>query len=147
MIHSVLLGMLGLGGIEIIIVFFVLIAFIVPFVFYLITLQNTFKLISTHNRKMEPGNVWLMFIPLFNLGWRFVIVLKMAESLKAEFAERNISVAEQYPGKGIGIAYCVCLCCSIVPFLGILASVGGLVCWIIYWVKISEYKALLENSK
>ena len=31
----------------------------------------------------EPGMVWLMFIPLFNVVWHFIIVLNMAKSLGA----------------------------------------------------------------
>jgi len=110
-------------------------------------MQKTFALISQQNRKMEPSHVWLMFIPIFNIGWRFVIVNRMADSLKAELASRNIVVSEENPGKSIGIAYCILMCCGIIPFIGPLASLVGLALWIAYWVKISQYKAMLVNLK
>jgi hypothetical protein len=112
----------------------------IPVIFYLLTLQNALKAVSPANQKMPPGQVWLILIPLFGLVWSFIVVNRIADSLKAEFAARNIQVAEDRPGYSIGLTYCILFCCGIVPLLGILASIGGFVCWIIYWVKISEYK-------
>lgn len=132
-----------LGGSEILILFlFPLI--IIPFVFYLITLQNVLKKVSPENRKMPPANVWLLFIPLFNLGWHFVVVARVSDSLKAEFAKRGISVGVERPAYGVGLAYCILKCCSYIPFLGIAAALAWLVCWIIFWVKVSGYSARLN---
>ena len=132
------------------VIFFVVILAIaiglIPIIFYLLTLQNTLKEVSPENQKMPPGQVWLILIPLFGLGWQFVVVNRIADSLKAEFAKRNISVDEDRPGYSIGLTYCILYCCGIIPFLGILASIGGLVCWIIYWVKIAGYKTKLQQS-
>ena len=36
-------------------------------VFYLKNLSDLLKQISPANRQVEPNNVWLMFIPLFNI--------------------------------------------------------------------------------
>lgn len=119
---------------------------IVPVIFYILSLQNTFKEISISNRKMEPGNVWLMLIPLFGLVWQFFIVDRLADSLKAEFATRNIVVDEDRPGYSIGLTYCILFCCGIIPVLGALASLGGIVCWIIYWVKINDYRTKLQEN-
>lgn len=135
-----------LGGTEIFLLAFVVIGvFLLPLIFYLVMLNKTFNLISPQNRTMEGSQVWLMFVPFFNLGWQFVIVNRLSDSLKKEFGSRNLPINEAEPGKTIGITYCILRCCSIVPFLGILASIGGLVCWIIHWAKIAEYKRLLET--
>ena len=116
-------------------------------VLYLLTLQNTLKQVSPENRKMPPANVWLNLIPLFNFGWQFVIVNRVADSLKAEFDKRGIVSEEPRPGYGVGLAYCICSCCGIIPVLGVFASIGGMVCWIIYWVKISGFKTKLQQTK
>jgi hypothetical protein len=116
-------------------------------ILYLLTLQNTLKEVSIENQKMPPGQVWLMLIPLFGIVWHFIVVNRIADSLKAEFAKRGITGEEDRPGFGIGITHCILNCCSIIPFLGVLAGLGHLVCWIIYWVKIHGYKTKLQQIR
>jgi len=120
---------------------------ILPVIFYLLTLQNTLHEVQHENRKMQPGQVWLTLIPLFGIVWQFIVVNSIADSLKKEFQLRNINVEEERPGIGVGLAFCILACCSIIPVLGVLTSVAAFICWIIYWVKISNYKAELQHSK
>lgn len=138
---------MNIGAAELLIILIILILSIIPLIFYLLTLQNTFNEISNENRKMSAGQVWLTLIPLFGLVWQFIIVNRMADSLKAEFVKRNIKVEEDRPGIGIGLAYCILYCCSIIPFLGILSGIAGLICWIIYWTKINGYKIKLQENR
>lgn len=120
---------------------------LIPIIFYLLTLQKTLKEVSPQNQKLPPGQVWLILIPLFGLVWSFIVVNRIADSLKAEFAEKGLETAEDRPGFNIGLAYCILYCCSIVPVLGVFAGLGGLICWIIYWVKIAGYKTQLQQVK
>ncbi len=119
---------------------------IIPFIFFIITLSNTMKRISIENQKMPPGNMWLLLIPFFSLIWNFIVVNKMADSLQAEFAKRNITVSEERPGYNIGLTMAICFCASIIPAVGILARLEGLITWIMYWVKIAQYKSMLANE-
>jgi hypothetical protein len=140
------MGSFGPG--EIIILFIMLFGILLlPLILYLLTLQKTLNLVRPENRHMEPGLVWLALIPIFSIIWNFFIVSKVAESLRLEFKQRNIQTQEEKPGYTIGLAYCILVCCSIIPMLGILAILAGFVCWIIHWVKISGYKAELEASR
>lgn len=143
MLTSVLIRLLGLGMGEIIIILFIFLLLLIPFVLFLLTLQKTLEKISPENRKIEPSQVWLLFIPLFNFGWQFVIVNKVAESLRNELLQKNISLSEENPAQAIGIAMCICNCCTVIPVLNFISSIGGMVCWIIYWVNISKYKSSL----
>jgi len=59
--------MVSTDGISGLFQIIILALFLVPGIFFLLTLQNTLKVISPENRKMQPSNVWLMFIPLFNI--------------------------------------------------------------------------------
>lgn len=136
-----------LGGTILLVVIIAIAIGLIPMIFYLLTLQNTLKEVSPENQKMPPSNVWLVLIPLFGLVWNFIIVNRMADSLAAEFAKRNIPVDEERPGYSIGLTYSILFCCSIIPVLGGLASLAGLVCWIIYWVKIAGYKTTLQQTK
>lgn len=96
---------------------------------------------------MISGQVWLALIPLFGMIWQFFIIDKLALSLKAEFKKRNIVVNEDKPGYSIGLAYCILMICSLLPIIGFFTAVPAVVCWIIYWVKISNYKRELEATK
>jgi len=138
----------NIGVTELLLITFVVFGLcIIPLIVYLLTLQNTFNEIKIENRKMQPGQVWLTLIPIFGIVWQFIIVNNLADSLQLEFSQRNINVGEDRPGIGIGLAYCILFCCSIIPFLGILTGLAGFICWIIHWVKIANFKATLQHSK
>ena len=115
-------------------------------VFYCLTLQRTLEAVSPENRKMPPANVWLLFIPIFNWVWHFIIVNNVADSLKAEFERRGIKPDEERPGYGIGLAASICWCTSWIPGLNALTGLAALICWIIYWSKISGYKNQLGSG-
>ncbi|MCO5050967.1 MAG: hypothetical protein M9920_01520 [Verrucomicrobiae bacterium] len=122
-----------------------LIIFLIPLIFYLLTLQKTLNRCSPESRAMQPGLVWLLLIPLFGLVWHFFIVLNMTKTLETEFRKRGLHI-EAAPGKTLGLVMCILACCSIIPLLGFLCSLGALVCWILYWVKIAGYSKQLPSS-
>jgi hypothetical protein len=134
------------GTTEIFLIVIVFGLLFVPPIFFLRTLQNTLKEIHIENRKMQPGAVWLVLIPLFGFVWQFIVISRMADSLKIEFARRNITLDEKRPAYSIGLSYCILCCCSIIPLVGSLAKIAGLVCWIIYWIKIKDYKSRLQQN-
>lgn len=111
-------------------------------VFYLLTLQKALARCAPENRAMAPGMVWLQLIPLVGLVWQFFNVINIAKSLGAEFQKRGMAEVPE-PGKTIGLVMCILVCCSIIPILGLLASIGALICWIMYWVKIAGYSSKL----
>ncbi len=90
--------------------------------------------------------------PFFNLYWQFIVIGRIADSIKMELATTTFSFEnestpvtdnqslEARPTYSIGIAYCVCFCFSIIPIVGFSGSLAGMICWIIYWVKLVQYK-------
>ncbi len=117
--------------------------FLVPAIFFILTLQRAFERCAPAHRAMTPGLVWLLLIPLFNLIWNFMVVTNLAKSLEREYRSRNIP-AQLESAKSIGLAWAILSCCSIIPVLGLLAALAGFVVWIVYWVKIAGLsKALL----
>jgi hypothetical protein len=121
--------------------------FLVPAIFYMLTLQNTLNKCAPASRAMDPGMVWLLLIPLFNLIWNFFVVMNIAKSLANEFARRGIPSPEPLPGQPIGLAMSICACCCIIPVLGAFAGLANLVLWVLYWVKIAEYSRSLDMSQ
>jgi len=118
--------------------------FILPGIFFLITLQNTLKAISIENRKMPPSNVWLLLIPLFNFVWQFIVVDKIAQSITMECDKLNIPVKENKPTYKIGLAWNICTLLFFIPVLGNLAA---LVLFIAYWIKVNEYRKLIISNQ
>ncbi|MGO9085181.1 MAG: hypothetical protein ACLP6G_14800 [Terriglobales bacterium] len=128
---------------HLLLLMFVAMLFVVPWVFYLLTLQKALARCSQQARTTSPESVWLMLIPLFNLVYQFILVINIAKSLGNEFARRGGVNVDPEPGKSLGIAMCVLNVGSIIPLLGIPLAFGGLVCWIIYWVKIAGLSAMI----
>ena len=112
--------------------------FLIPKIFFCLTLQKCLIRCSPQCRTMIPGQVWLLLIPLFDMIWMFIVVSAISVSLANEFRLRNM-MREPEPGKSLGLAYCILNVCGLVPFVGFLTWVPALVCWILYWVKIANY--------
>lgn len=110
---------------------------------------------SPRNRLMEPGLVWLGFIPLFHLVWSFFIATRVPDSLRNEFQDQGRDDGSDY-GKGIGLANAIIgavhfplsLLSAVSQTMGmrmILLPVGlaSLVLFIIFWTKIAGYSPRL----
>lgn len=118
---------------------------LLPMVFYLLSMQSALEAVRASNRRFAPGLVWLNLIPLFNLVWNFFVVNAVSGSLQREFAERGVRDVGDC-GHGIGIAMSILAVLTLVPVLGwSLASIVTLVLWILYWVKIVELKNRLQG--
>src|SRR5690606_18534680 len=114
---------------------------------YARTVQRLLKEIAPENRFMEPVQAWLVLIPLFNVYWNFVIAARVANSLNNEFFDRKIA-EEEDPGRHAGVRYAVLFLLAHIPVPGIIEltfSLLSLVYFIAYWVKLSNFKLLLED--
>ncbi|HET6576256.1 MAG TPA: hypothetical protein VFG68_21825 [Fimbriiglobus sp.] len=116
-------------------------------IFYLLTLSRALRRCRPRNRQMEPGQVWLNLIPCFNIVWIFITVTRLADSLRDEFDDRRLRGDGDF-GRSLGITYNVLNLLGAIPYLGAIFSIAGLVCFIIYWVKIAGYsRQLFEDSE
>ncbi len=142
-----ILGIFGPAqAIFLVLLFFIIIGgSILILVFYLLNMQNLLKQIKTENRLVEPGNVWLMFIPLFNLIYPFILYPRICDSVKKEFEDRGMEESGDY-GRSIGITLPILGLCGFIPFLGVLASIASIVLFIIFWVKLAGYKNALNQK-
>jgi hypothetical protein len=150
-----------------------LLIFLVPAVLFLLSQQNTLRIIRGENRSMHPGLVWLQLIPIFGQIWQFFVVTRIANSIQRELASRrddsimglpDASAVEELgkqPTFWIGIAYCILYTVGIflnlfspaevrirdpqiLPFIiAPLLSLAGMICWIIYWALLVRDKRKL----
>lgn len=137
------------GGTEWILLVAFLGAWLIPLIFYINTLQTTLNILSEENRKMPPGQVWLLLIPLFAFVWHFFVIKNIANSINAEANSLNVQLNETMPAYSMGLAMCILNCLILFPnsTIKFMASVAAMVFWIIYWVKISNYKNILLKEK
>ena len=82
--------------------------------------------------------VWLMMIPCFNLVWGFFVYPKLAESYEAYFRAQGRPDVDC--GRNLAMAYCILVCTSIIPYLGALTGMAGLIVLILFLVKINDLK-------
>jgi len=121
--------------------------FIVPAVFFVITLQNTLKAISPENRKMPFANVWLLCIPVFNFYWQFIVVNKIAQSIAVECERLGIPVKETKPTFILGLSWTICYLLFLIPSIKLWAGIALTITWIIYWIKVNQYRKLINKNQ
>lgn len=120
-------------------------------VFYLLTLQKLLEAISIQNRKLPPGQVWLMFIPVFNVVWHFVLVARIADSIRDECIHLNIPQQTARPTLVLGISSMILYLLAILfntvssssLLIGGIFTWAALITWIVYWVKVGSYRKLI----
>jgi hypothetical protein len=114
----------------------ILIAIIIR-VFFLLSMSKCFRQISPRNRQMEPGMVWLALIPIFDIVWIIIMVIRLSDSLRDEFYDRGLREDGDF-GKMLGILYIV---------FAIVCGPVGLICFIMYWVKVAGYTKQLAARR
>ncbi len=141
---GLLWGWTWLAGVGVIIL---LGAFLLPWFFFLLNLQTLLTHLAPENRRMSPGLVWLNFIPLFQLGWFVYTVMKVRDSVAAEFKQRCWYIDGDL-GYNVGLTAGILWIASVVigwiPFIGWVLPLGGVVCWIIYWLKTADLRNRLD---
>lgn len=123
----------------------VIIGAIVLNVLYLLTLQNTLKEVDPSRRQVPAANVWLMFIPLFNIVYAFILYPKISDSVKSEYAHRGLSPDGDF-ARTIGITMAALSIAGILPYIGVLIGIANLVLFIIFWSKMASYKNRLAST-
>lgn len=130
-----------------VIIFILMALFLVPTIFYFLGLQRALEAVSEENRQMPPGQVWLSLIPIFNLVWMFFVVNRIAESFALECARLSIPSTEMKPTQGIGNTKNILRLCSFIPIAGVIATLGFVVCWIMHWISVNEYRKLIIANR
>ena len=120
--------------------------FLIIAIFYLLSLQKALSLAGDNNRQMAPGLVWLNLIPIFNLGWHFYTVAKVAEAIRNKYAEAGVEDTGN-GGWPLGLSLSILNVVAIlpIPVINLLVSIAALVLFILYWVKIAGYNKAMAS--
>lgn len=129
-----------------------LIGMLVVGILFLLTISRTLRLVDYNNRLVQPDQVWLLLIPLFNLYWIFVLTRNVSYSIRNQFRDRGVAVPPK-PTYALGLTFSIASLLStfsswsfLVEIPQLVSSVLGLVAtvaWIAYWVSLSDYKRQL----
>ncbi len=115
---------------------------IVVLILYL--LYDAQRAIPPEHRHLEPAQVWLLLIPLFNLVWNFFVYQRIADSYRSYFYSRGrFDVGDA--GKSTGLWFAICSACSVIPCIGIVAGIAALILLIVFLVRIHGLKGQLAQ--
>ena len=131
-----------LGGMLIVFCFAALFGLAIA-VLLLYLVYSCFARIPARHRQMEPWQVWLLLIPVFNIIWNFFVYPKLATSYQSYFAEQGRTDVGDC-GEKIGLAYAICAAVGTVggwvPCVGPILGLAALVLWIVVLVKALTLK-------
>jgi uncharacterized membrane protein len=122
--------------------FIILLALLLPLALSIVAIvlvYADYQRIPPGFRKLDPGLVWLLLIPCFNVVWNFFVFPNLANSFKAYFDSIGDSSVGDC-GQALGFGYAICCAASIVPFVGCLTGSASLVLLILFLVKANDLK-------
>jgi hypothetical protein len=133
----------ALAAFGLVFMLFVALVGIAIWILVLYLVFSCFQRIPARHRQMEPWQVWLLLIPLFNLVWIFFVFPKLAKSYQSYFAEQGRTDVGDC-GEKIGLWYAICAVASVptscIPVLNFLVSIAALVLLIMFLVKALTLK-------
>lgn len=113
---------------------------------FLAAIQRALRRVSPENRRMEPGQVWLNLIPIFNLVWCTVTVERVAESLRNEFLAREMHSPRETYGRNYGLALLGLLATGVLFYPAFVTYPVALVYAVLYWRQLEGYAERLKSG-
>lgn len=110
---------------------------------YILNLQRCFDALQPAFRPQVPtALVWLGLVPYLGFLALIAAVVMLSVSLKKEGEARRTDAFGD-GGLALGLAAAILSLLSVIPFIGLLLGLAGLVCWILHWLKVSGFRRLL----
>lgn len=124
---------------------YILPPFVLPAFIYLRVVESTLQEISPVNRKIKPGQVWWVLLPLYGFFYHFKVVLRLRDSLQAEAESRHLDFKNSTSVHYTGLAMCVLGILMLIPGLLFLLA-PALICWVVFWLKTASYRKVLTEN-
>lgn len=119
---------------------------LIPFIFYLLSLQRCFNAVRPEFRPSVPvGLIWLALIPGLGVFVVLTAIVLLSSSLQKEDVARGTRSFGD-GGLAIGLATVILAFLSWIPFLGVLFALASLVCWIMHWIKVATFRGVLVGT-
>ena len=111
---------------------------------FLTALARVLRRVEPEHRRIEPGQVWLNLIPVFNFVWAAVTVERIAESLRNEFMARSLHGPEEWYGRKYGITTLALAASGVFVVTLYVVIPLGLIYSIAYWRQMNRYAERLK---
>jgi hypothetical protein len=134
------------AGAAVVILFLLLTLLCIPIIvglLFALTVRMLLEACAPESRTIQPNSVWWLLVPLVNIVFQFVVVLRVASTLVNEHQRRQRQGMPE-TGKEVGLAACIAGVVGPVPGLGVVACVVCLGCWIYYWVLLRRITNQLQ---
>jgi hypothetical protein len=111
---------------------------------FLSALVRVFIRVQPEHRRIEPGQIWLNLVPVFNFVWATVTVERIAESLRNEFMARSLHGPDEWYGRKYGITTLILAASGVFLITLYVVVPLGLIYGIAYWRQINRYAERLK---
>lgn len=103
---------------------------------------DSYKTVPQQFQKLPAGLVWLCVVPCVGLVMFLVTVILVPLAFKDAFASRGRAEFGDC-GLAFGIAWIACGLLSAIPVIGLVFSLGSIVCMILFIVKVRQMKSAM----
>lgn len=116
------------------------------------SMERALRACDFSSRKMQLGQSWLIFVPLFGFIWQFVAVNRVSESLATEYHLRGWKSDEGRPGIETGLIACVAILVVFLlrtlivlhPGISVMMSLGVCICMYMHRERLNAFTERLE---
>jgi hypothetical protein len=133
-------------GFPLCFVFFIGIPFIIAgAVIGYMLLYRFWFLIQSGTPRTTPGKaVGYCFIPFYNFYWWYVAFVGLAKDMNAFCREKDVPAKVD---EGMALTYFILMLTTVIPFVGIVTAIGGLVVGAIMQKQFVEASIAIINAR
>jgi hypothetical protein len=111
-----------------------------------ILLYRFWHVIQSGTARTSPGKaVGFCFIPFFNLYWLYVAIVGLAVDMNNYCNERNMQCPRV--SEGLALIEYILVLITLVPGLGLITAIAGLVIWIILYKQFADTAARITEVR
>lgn len=110
-------------------------------IFFCLSLYSALKCVPAEKRVFPAWLVWLMLIPIVGIIFAWMMEpFGLPKSFEAVLADNGEAIAKTKVLFGLGLAHVILMTVALFPFLKWIVGIAALIVWIIYWVKVVDFK-------
>lgn len=126
---------------EIIAAFIIGLILFIIFIFFCWSLYSAMKRIPVEKQVFPAWFCWMLLIPIVGYVFSWMMLpFGIPRSFERHLEDNPEAVKKSKTLFGVGLAYVIIPLLAWIPIIGILLSIATIVLWIIYWVKVVNFK-------